>query len=224
MKDFKIDSSTIAFLRDLKENNNREWFKANQRRYEIAKSNFLDFTNGLIAAIAEFDSSIGTLEAKDCHFRIYRDVRFSKNKDPYKTNMGAYIARGGKKGQFAGYYLHVEPNVSFVSGGIYMAETNILKKIRSDIETYSDNFLEIVENKNFKNSFVNLGDESLKKVPQGFSPDSPVAQYLKLKHITPHHPLEDQDVTKEDAFDRIVEIYRVMFPLISFLNTAIEQE
>lgn len=224
MKDFRIDSDVIDFLSDLKENNNREWFKANQSRYESAKLNFLDYTNGLIAAIADFDSSIGTLEAKDCHFRIFRDVRFSKNKDPYKTNMGAYIARGGRKSQFAGYYFHIEPNASFVSGGIYMAESLILKKIRSDIETYSDIFLEIVENEKFSSTFVSLGDESLKKVPQGFSSESPVAQYLKLKHITPHHPLEDQEVTNDNAFEKIVGIYKVMFPLISFLNTAIEQE
>ncbi|PKP39476.1 MAG: TIGR02453 family protein [Bacteroidetes bacterium HGW-Bacteroidetes-15] len=224
MKNLTINPNIIDFLNDLKENNNRDWFKANQNRYEQAKDNFISFTEGLIAAIAEFDPSIGTLEAKECHFRIYRDVRFSKNKDPYKTNMGAYIARGGKKSPFAGYYFHIEPNASFVSGGIYMAQPNILRKIRSDIETYSDSFREIVENKKFKSTFTNLGEESLKKVPQGFSADSEVAQYLKLKHITPHHPLEDKEVINDNAFEMIVGIYREMLPLITFLNTAIEQE
>lgn len=219
-----IDSKTIGFLIDLAKNNNRDWFNANRDIYEQSKSNFLSFTEGLIVAISDFDNSIGTLEAKDCHFRIYRDVRFSHNKDPYKTNMGAYISRGGKKSPFAGYYFHLEPNASFVSGGIYMPQPQILRKIRSDIETYADNFKAIVEEKNFVNTFSSLGEESLKRVPQGFSPDSPVAQYLKLKHITPSHRLSNEDLLLPDAFTTIVNMYKVMYPLIEFLNTAIEQE
>lgn len=224
MKGLTIDPDVLGFLSDLKQNNDRDWFKSNQSRYERAKDNFLTFTNGLIAAIAEFDSSIGTLEAKDCHFRIYRDVRFSKNKDPYKTNMGAYIAKGGRKSQFAGYYFHIEPNDSFISGGIYMAQPQVLKKIRSEMETYSDSFLEIVTEKNFKKTFESLGNESLKKVPQGFSSDSPVAEYLKLKHITPYHPVSDNILLNENLFEKVVGVFKVMHPIIAFLNTAIEHE
>jgi uncharacterized protein (TIGR02453 family) len=219
-----IDKETIGFLVDLAKNNNRDWFNANRDFYEQAKRDFLSFIESLIAAISDFDKSIGTLEAKDCHFRIYRDVRFSHNKDPYKANMGAYISRGGKKSPFAGYYLHLEPNASFVSGGIYMPQPLILRKIRSDIETYAGNFKEIVEGKNFVSTFSSLGEESLKRVPQGFSPDSPVAKYLKLKHITPTHRLSDDDILLPNAFTTIVNMYKVMFPLIEFLNTAIEQE
>lgn len=218
-----IHPKTIDFLSNLKENNTREWFNDNRSGYEFARQNFSDFTNSLIAAIASFDNSIGTLEAKDCTFRIYRDVRFSKNKAPYKSNMGAYISRGGKKSPFAGYYFHTEPNESFISGGIYMPSSNVLNSIRKDIETYSEKFLGIVENSEFKNTFPSIGSESLKRVPQGFNPDSPVAEYLKLKHITPNHSLPNQVLVSDELLTYTTNIYKKMLPLIEFLNEAIEQ-
>jgi uncharacterized protein (TIGR02453 family) len=123
-----ISQSTIHFLADLKVNNNRDWFNANRIRYENSRSEYFAFVNQLIAGIKHFDHSIGTLEAKECTFRINRDIRFSPNKEPYKTNMGAYMARGGRKSPYAGYYFHLEPGASFVSGGIYMAPPENIKK------------------------------------------------------------------------------------------------
>jgi uncharacterized protein (TIGR02453 family) len=219
----KINADTIGFLTDLTANNTREWFATNKLRYDNARLNFLAFTEELIAAIRSFDSTIGSTEAKECVFRIYRDVRFSSNKDPYKTNMGAYIVRGGKKSPFAGYYFHIEPNASFVSGGIYMAEPSILKKIRQEIDIYSEEFIAIVEESLFKKTFINLGDEKLKRVPQGFSSDSPVAEYLKLKHITPHRPLSNDELTNQNLLGLTVDVFKTMYPLIHFLNSAIEE-
>ncbi len=220
----QISADTIQFLSDLKENNSREWFNDNRKKYDLAKENFIGFTNELIAAIASIDDTIGTLEAKDCIFRIFRDVRFSPNKAPYKTNMGAYIARGGRKSPYAGYYFHIEPNNSFISGGIYMAPPNIMTSIRKDIETYPDTFIGIVEDESFKKTFVNLGGESLKRVPTGFSAQSPVAEYLKLKHITPHCPMSDSELLSPNVFSRIVDVYMQMKPLVGLLNASIEQE
>jgi uncharacterized protein (TIGR02453 family) len=218
-----ISRDTIDFLANLSANNTRDWFAANKLRYDNARLNFLAFTEELIAAIHSFDSSIGSPEAKECVFRIYRDVRFSGNKDPYKTNMGAFIVRGGKKSPFAGYYFHIEPNASFVSGGLYMAEPSILKKVRQDIDNYSEEFIAIIEENKFKNTFSNLGDEKLKRVPQGFSPNSPVAEYLKLKHITPHCSLSNSELTNENLLELIVDVFKTMHPLIHFLNSAIEE-
>jgi uncharacterized protein (TIGR02453 family) len=215
---------TLSFLHKLKENNNREWFNQNRQFYEQAKKHFVSFVEELIPSIKEFDSSLGLIEVKDCLFRIYRDIRFSPNKVPYKTNMGAYIARGGRKSPFAGYYFHVEPNASFVSGGIYMAEPNTMRKVRMDIETYQEKFLEIVENKYFQNTFSSLGNESLKRVPQGFSPQSPVAQYRMLKHITPTHFLSDKALEDPKLLGSVVDLFRAMYPLVDFINIAIEQE
>ncbi|MDD2195859.1 MAG: DUF2461 domain-containing protein [Bacteroidales bacterium] len=218
-----IYPKTVNFLNNLKENNTREWFNDNRSEYEFARQNFSDFTNSLIAAIASFDKSIGTLEAKDCTFRIYRDMRFSANKTPYKTNMGAYISRGGKKSSFAGYYFHLEPNGSFISGGIYTPSSSVLNSIRKDMETYPEEFMGIVESKDFINTFPSIGSESLKKVPRGFSPDSPVANYLKLKHITPTHSVSNQMLVSNEFLAYAISAYKRMLPLIEFLNEAIEQ-
>ncbi len=215
---------TLSFLYQLKENNNREWFNKNRQWYELARKNFTAFVEELIPSIKEFDSSLGIIEAKDCLFRIYRDIRFSPNKAPYKTNMGAYIARGGRKSPFAGYYLHVEPNASFISGGIYMAEPNTMRKVRMDIDTYQERFIEIVSDNSFQNTFSSLGNESLKRVPQGFSAQSPVARYLMLKHITPVQYLDDKAMLSSDLFTRVIDAFKVMYPLVTFINAAIEQE
>jgi uncharacterized protein (TIGR02453 family) len=213
---------SLSFLYQLKENNTREWFNQNRDWYELARNNFVSFVEALIPEIKEFDSSLGMVEAKDCLFRIYRDVRFSLNKDPYKTNMGAYMAKGGRKSPFAGYYLHLEPNESFVSGGIYMAPPEVMKSVRQEIDTMPDQFIRIVEGEKFKKLFTSLGSESLKRVPQGFQSNSPVAKYLVLKHITPMSPYTDEDITSPRAFDTIVETFRQMFPLVNFINNAIE--
>ncbi len=219
-----IHKKTIEFLVDLKASNNREWFNANRDRYYFALQNFKEFIDRLIVNIASFDNSIASLEAKDCIFRIYRDVRFARDKNPYKTNMGAYIARGGRKSAFAGYYFHLEPEASFVSGGIYMAPNPVLKKIREDIDFYSEEFIGIVESDIFQKTFTSIGADSLKRVPAGFSADSPVAKYLMLKHITPSRPLSASEVLDNNLIDKILADYKVMLPLIAFINRSIEAE
>ena len=123
----------LAFLNELAENNNREWFQANKPRYEEAKKEFENFVGQLIGEISKFDPQIKTVEAKNCLFRIYNDIRFAKNKAPYKTNFGASIAKGGKNGGYAGYYLHIENGASFVAGGVYMPQADKLKLIRKEI-------------------------------------------------------------------------------------------
>jgi len=212
----------LTFLTSLKENNNREWFAENRKQYEQARDEFASYATQLIPLINEFDSSLGPIEAKDCIFRIFRDVRFSLNKDPYKENMGAYIARGGRKRGFAGYYFHLEPGNSFISGGIYMAPTDVMRRIREDIDLYSAEFLSIVENPPFKKLFEGMGEEKLKRVPAGFSAESPVADYLKLKHITPFRSLSDKEVSDAKIINKTIETFRALSPLVAFLNRSIE--
>ena len=219
-----IHPDTLSFLNDLQHNNNREWFNENRTRYEKARDNFKLFVEQLIARLSSIDSSIGTPEAKDCIFRIYRDVRFSHNKSPYKTNMGAYVAKGSRKGMYAGYYFHIEPNASFLSGGIYHIPNSILKKVREDIDYYADDFISIVQDPQFVEVFQSLGDDSLKRVPTGFAPDSPVAEYLKLKSITPSHALSNEQLISKGLLDYAESIYQRMHPLISFINRAIDAE
>lgn len=218
----QINPATIEFLTELKENNYREWFQGNKIRYTQATDNFKHLLLELIAGINEFDKSLGLVEPSDCLFRIYRDVRFSPNKEPYKTNLGAYISIGGRKSTFAGYYFHIEPNASFLSGGIYMAPNDIMKMIREEISDNEEEFLKIIESKNFKKYFVFDESEKLKKLPRGFEAGSMVDEFLKLKHITPFHELSNTELLKPNILEHALSVYREMYPLIVFLNRAIE--
>jgi uncharacterized protein (TIGR02453 family) len=218
-----ILQTTLNFLSELKHNNNRDWFNIHRPEYEAARENYGIVVNQLIAGIKEFDPSIGTLEAKDCWFRINRDIRFSPNKEPYKTNMGAYIARGGRKSPFAGYYFHLEPGESFISGGIYMAPPENMKRIRSEINAYSNEFLKIVSSNEFTSAFSHFDSESLKRVPQGFSADSPVVDYLKMKHITPYKKINDVDLVSKNLLSSSLSTFKALHPLVQFLNRAIEE-
>lgn len=215
-------SNSLQFLKNLKENNTREWFADNRKSYEEARDSFAEFVSKLIVDVRVFDPSIGAIEHKDCIFRIFRDVRFSANKDPYKINMGAYIAKGGRKRGFAGYYFHLEPENSFISGGIYMAPTDVMRRIREDIDLYPEKFLAIVNDKKFNKTFQSLGDEKMKRIPSGFSDHSPVAEYLKLKHITPHCSVSDSDVTDYGILERTIDAFKTMKPLVLFLNRSID--
>src|SRR5450631_3458500 len=118
-----LQRKTVNFLKDLKKNNNRPWFDKHRPAYENAKLDFGDFIQSIIHKHSKKDPTIGSLKAKECMFRINRDIRFSKDKTPYKSNMGASINRGGKKSMFAGYYFHLEPDgKSYVGGGLWMPE------------------------------------------------------------------------------------------------------
>jgi uncharacterized protein (TIGR02453 family) len=214
--------ASLEFLRLLKQNNNRDWFNENKKIFQQSSEEFNKFVSLLIAGINEFDSSIGLVEPKDCIFRIYRDVRFSHDKDPYKTNFGAYIAKGGRKSPYAGYYFHLDAEESFASGGIYMAPSDVMKQIREDMDLYPEDFLAIVNDKKFASTFKFFEDEKLKRVPQGFDKDSPVAEFLKFKHVTPYHSLSDKDIASADLLNSTLKKYATMKPLVDFLNRSIK--
>ena len=113
-----LQNPTLQFLKQLKKNNNKQWFDANRKKYESAKNDFTIFLQDVLNDFCKTDTGLIALAAKDCLFRINRDIRFSKDKSPYKTNFGASINTGGKKSFKAGYYLHIEPGQSFVGGGL----------------------------------------------------------------------------------------------------------
>jgi len=216
-----IKESTLKFLRDLKKNNNREWFAENRTRYEDAKKDFELFIEKLISALAKSDPYLKDLQPKDCVFRIYRDVRFSKNKDPYKTNFGASIKRGGRKSPYCGFYIQIEPQGewgTFIAGGYWMPESALLKKIRQEIEYNHDEFIKIIENKNFKKHLTLLEDHKLKKLPKGIPADHPAGEYLKYTSFIASQDIDTPQVKDAKIIKACVSAYTAMLPLLNFLN------
>jgi uncharacterized protein (TIGR02453 family) len=158
-----LQPAIFDFLTQLSQNNSKEWFEANKKTYEAVKKNHEAFVQELLQAMAAREDAFSTQKPKDCVFRIYRDVRFSKNKVPYKTNMGAVFAKGGKKTTGAGYYVHIEPGKSFIGGGIWMPDGETLKKIRQEIDYNLKEFETLLHEKNFKKTFGEINGEKLKK-------------------------------------------------------------
>jgi len=209
----------LDFLTDLKANNNREWFQEHKSRYEVARKTFEAFIDELIPRIRAIDPRIDLITAKDCVFRIYRDVRFSTDKSPYKPNMGAYIARGGKGSQMAGYYVHFEPGASFLAGGIYMPQPEILKKIREEIYYQVDEFKKIINNKEFLEVFGEIHDpEKMKNPPKGFAKDFPDIDLLKFRNYAVMHQVTDEKILKEEYLDYAADVFKTLYPFNVFFN------
>jgi len=220
-----LESDTIRFLSQLKKNNNRDWFEKHRPDYEAAKIDFQNFIYLLIKDLGKTDPSIADLNAKDCLFRINRDVRFSKNKSPYKSNMGASIKRGGKKSTFCGYYFHCEPGASFIGGGLWMPEPAIVKKVRQEIDYNFDEFKNILNDKKFKTVYGDVykgADVSLATAPKGYEKDHPAISYLKLKCFIAETKLSDDELTKSTLHKKTITAFQALSPLIYFINRSIE--
>lgn len=219
-----LQQTTLFFLKDLQENNNKPWFEENRAMYEAAKSDLQNLVAGLIPAIAKFDEPIGNLAIKDCTFRINRDVRFSKNKAPYKSNMAAYFSRGGKKASVAGYYFHCEPGKSYAAGGFYSPMPPVLSKIRQEIDYGFTEWKKMLANKTFTKYFPEGVDgiETLVRPPKGYDENNPAIAYLKMKHFIVSKPFSDAELQKKTLVKDIAKVFETMKPMIDFLNRAVE--
>ena len=217
-----INSEVFNFLSELEINNNREWFAMNKKRFEDVKQNVTDFVGELIVKINEFDPSIGEQNANKTLFRIYRDTRFSHNKDPYKTNLGAVIVPVGYRSlwYYPAYYLHLQNGESFVSMGVYMPDSANLKKIRSTIDNNFEEFTAIMKRLEPDFGAMSRAEGALQRVPAGFSKDSPAAEYLKLKHFYVFKPFVNREVVKKDFIDKIVELFAKTYELKCWLIDA----
>ncbi len=211
----------IDFLGKLKTNNNREWFQANKSLYEDARGEFEQCIAILIPVIRGIDPGVDVVSPKECLFRIFRDVRFSKDKSPYKTNFGAFIARGGRKSPYAGYYVHIEPGGSFVGGGAYMPESPYLKAIRNEIFENVEAYKAIIQAEPFRNYFGGMFGEKLKTAPKGFPKEFPDIDLLKNKHYAVTHRVEDEFWFSDNLIDELTEIFSALYVLNRFLNNAI---
>jgi len=219
-----IQQSTIKFLKGLKKNNNRDWFEKNRAAYEDARADFENFIQRVIDAHSKNDPDLKGLVAKKCTFRINRDIRFSKDKSPYKTNFGASMDRGGKKSGLAGYYFHLEPGSSFFGGGLWQPATDGMKKVRQEIDYSFDEFNGIFSSKKFKSIYGGMytGENiQLSRVPQGFEKDNPAAEYLKFKSWLVLASVSDAELTSKSLLKKTVDGFQVMVPLIRFLNRAL---
>ncbi|MFT4018747.1 MAG: DUF2461 domain-containing protein [Agriterribacter sp.] len=219
-----LQQSTIQFLKSLAKNNNKPWFDANRPKYETAKKDFENFIQELIDAYGKKDASVASLAAKECMFRINRDIRFSKDKTPYKKNFAASINRGGKKSIFAGYYFHLEPGNSFIGGGIWMPMPAETQKIRQEIDYCFDEFKKIITAKKFTAVYKTLDQDPalrLANVPKGYTKDNPAADYLKYKSWIAMQPFTDAELASKDLVKKSVEAFVALQPLIEFLNRAI---
>jgi uncharacterized protein (TIGR02453 family) len=222
-----FQKSTVSFLKMLKANNTKEWMDANRANYLSAKSNVEAFTTDLLKVLADTDTSLAPLQAKDCTFRINRDIRFSQNKAPYKTNMSCYIARGGKKSPFAGYYCHIEPGQSFFASGVWMPMPDVLKKVRQEIDYSFGDFKKILQGKKFRETFGDLDRSegfALSRPPKGYEADNPAIEYLKLKSFIVSTPLDEKQLTAPGFVDYIAGLCKTARPFVDFLNTAIGEE
>jgi len=220
-----VTNTIMIFLEGLKANNSRDWFNENKDNYLHALKNFENGLEQLISAIGFFDDEVVGLKPKDAIFRIYRDVRFSHDKSPYKTHFGAFLARGGRKSPSAGYYVHLESEGSVLAGGIWRPESDNLKKIRRAIDLYQEEFLQIVSENLFKQWFGTLSsDDALVRVPSGFSSDSPVANYLRMKSFTVGHTFSNREVLEPNFEERVVEACQAMCRFNTFLREAIEEK
>ncbi len=221
-----LQPATLKFLKDLKKNNNKPWFDKNRKVYEAAKADFAAFIQKVIDLHARKDSSIKNLTAKDCLFRINRDIRFAKDKSPYKTNFGASInAKGKSAWDSAGYYFHLEPGGCFTGGGIYMPPPDALKKIRQEIDYNFADFKKLISSKKFKSVYGDLDKSKeflLSRVPKGYDPDNPAAEYLRLKSYIAMIKISDKDLTSKDLVKKTVVAFEALQPMIEFINKSIQ--
>lgn len=214
-------NNILSFLSKLSVNNNKVWFDENKKEYLEAKQGMEELVQHLIDKISEFEPGVAGEEAKKCVFRIYRDVRFSKNKDPYKINMGGFIVPGGKKSGNAGFYLHLEPGASMLAGGIYMPESPVLKKMREEILYNVDDFKAIIEKPEFKKTFGEINGEKLKNPPKGFPKEFDDIELLKFKSYTVVHSITDEQVSEPGFPDYALEVFKKMTEFNQFINKAI---
>jgi uncharacterized protein (TIGR02453 family) len=218
-----IKPQTLEFLKELVDNNNREWFQSNKEKYEAARTNVIELTADVITKLHKVDATVSAdLDAKKCVMRIYRDIRFSKNKTPYKNNFGVSLPTLGSKLGGVEYYLQIQPGKSFIAGGYWMPGPEHLKAIRQEIDYNANDLKKIIDDKDFVKLFGDFRkQDQLKTTPKGYDADNENIDLLKLKSFIVSHPLKDKEMTSANVANAIVEVCSKLYPLTVFLKNAI---
>jgi uncharacterized protein (TIGR02453 family) len=222
-----LSKDSLQFLDDLKANNNRDWFLDNKKRYEVFKKDYQQLVSDFLDAMKPLDPSLEMLEVKNCTFRINRDIRFSKDKSPYKDHIGVWLSSGAKGKNRSGYYVHTARSGSFIAGGFYCPEAEDLKKVRKEIAYFHEDLEEIINNKNFQKEFGDFDRNEknlLKNPPRGYEKDHPAIEFLKLKSFETSQKFDIEETTKEDFVAKMSKKLIVLKPLNDFINRAVTSE
>ena len=214
----------LTFLKKLSKNNNREWFEDNKEEYKAAYEEFKSGVGDILKKLSTLDPEIGMLEPKHCVYRIYRDIRFSKDKTPYKTHFGANMTRGGRNSIYAGYYIHIMPGMNVVGGGIYMPQGENLAKVRQEIDYNGDELVRMLKSAGFKRYFSGLEDldgSKLKRAPKGYDEDNPHIEMLRHKSWIVLNRPSDSDVLKPSFVNDAFKVYKTLTPMVDFFNVAL---
>jgi uncharacterized protein (TIGR02453 family) len=216
-----IMKNIFSFLEALAQNNNRDWFQDNKKTYQAALETFREFIGTILTGISKTDPSVGNLEAKDTIFRIYKDVRFSKDKTPYKTHFGGWMAKGGRKSTDAGYYFHLEPGNTFMAAGVWMPPKEQLTLIRQEIMYNPSEFFKVINDPVINKGYERGGKEDmLKKGPVGFPKDFEFMEEIKYKHFIFSKNYENKELIKSGFAEKVTHDYKGLYPLVDYLNHA----
>lgn len=214
-----IKKSTITFLQDLKKNNNREWFTENKKTYVTENNHFISFAEDVLQEMIKTDN-IETPSGKKSVFRIYRDVRFSKDKTPYKSHFSGSFKRATKELR-GGYYFHIEPGNSFVGGGFWGPNPKDLLRIRKEIEADASELKEIISEENFINTFNKLDGEKVKTAPRGFDKNHPDIELLRFKQFVISKKISDQELLDENFSIEVAKIFKAMRPFFNYMSSVL---
>lgn len=208
----------LDFLKGLAKHNDKPWFEAHRKDYDSARDEFELLVNQVIGKLSSVEDLAG-LTAKDCMMRIYRDVRFSKDKSPYRTSFAASIAPGGRKSWRMGWYFHIQPGgESIIAGGMHQPEPPMLAFFRDSIDQDPRPFRKIVKAAAFKQYFGEIEGESLKSAPQGYPKDHPDIDLLRMKEVVAVHHLPDAEVLAADFPAHVVKVCKAMKPFLDYFN------
>jgi len=223
-----IKKQTLKFLKDLKLNNSKEWLEENRKKYDFVKNDVLALTEQLIKVVVDFDKTISNayLDPKKCITRLNRDLRFAKDKTPYKTDYYIVLNKYGKNSPSAFYFLHIEPDNCFVGGGVYNPQPDQLKKIRQEIDYAFDEWTTIINDKIFKKTFPSGINNSgvVSRTPKEFDEENKASEFLKMKGFYTMEKLTDKEIISEDKLKKIISYFKTTKPLVDFLNKAIEND
>ena len=222
-----LTKDSVQFLEDLKANNNRDWFLDNKKRYEVFKKDYQQLVGDFLDVMKPLDPSLEMLEVKNCTFRINRDIRFSKDKSPYKDHIGVWLSSGAKGMNRSGYYVHIAKTGSFIAGGLYCPEAEDLKKMRKEIAYFHEDLEEIIGNKNFQKEFGDFDRNEknvLKNPPRGYEKDHPAIEFLKLKSFETSQKFDISEITQANFVAKMSKRLIVLKPLNDFINRALTSE